>query len=100
MRKKKKVSSNVLNIVQKQRHLALLQKVQSGRPLSAREAGELNKYENPTPKQTVSEAMSRELAKKNQVRRAAQNIGVLTIRSEWAELYAGTGIAGTVVSGY
>ncbi|MDO8301842.1 MAG: hypothetical protein Q7T18_01230, partial [Sedimentisphaerales bacterium] len=77
MRKKKKVSSNVLSIVQKQRHLSLLQKVQSGRPLSAREAGELNRYENPVQKQSLLDSQARDLAKKNQARRAAQDIGVL-----------------------
>jgi len=77
MHKKKRIISNVLGFVQKQRHLLLLQKVKSGQTLSAHEARELNRYENPVQKQSLLDSQARDLAKKNQARRAAQDIGAL-----------------------
>ena len=65
MRKKKRTGSNVISIVQKQRHVSLLQKVQSGKPLSAREAGELNRYENPVRDTSAFSRRALDLEKKN-----------------------------------
>lgn len=75
MAKRKKQNMDVISVANKRRHLFLLEKMKSGRPLTAREVGELRKYEQPVRKQTVADAMARDLANKNQARRDAQDIG-------------------------
>jgi len=72
--KKRRNTVDVMGVANKRHHLSLLQKLRNGKLLTSREVAELKKFENPIPKQSVSSAMSRELATKNRARREAQDI--------------------------
>lgn len=72
--KKQTSNTDVVALAQKQRHLYLLQKLQSGKPLTSREVGELSKLEG-KPKKSFEQVESDRLAKKNEARKEAQDIG-------------------------
>ena len=76
MKKKQNKHTDVVSLAKKRRHLYLLEKIKSGRPLSSREVGELANLEG-KPKKSFAELSARHLAKKNEERRAAQDIGEL-----------------------